>query len=83
MAVDEELESANGRVLVAAALVLAGAGVVLIVAGSIADSKALLVAAAAAVSLALVPILWWRGLLINAWHAREGTAPTAPNERPT
>jgi hypothetical protein len=59
----------NTVILVTAALVLAGTGVVLIAIGAASDSKAALVAAAVAIGLALVPILWWRGVLISEWHS--------------
>lgn len=71
--------------LVTSALVLAATGVVLIGFGAATDSQAALVAAAVAIALALVPILWWRGVLIQEWHAahpEHSTRPASPQRAP-
>ena len=63
-----DLRPTSGVVLVTAALVLAGFGIVLVVVGAATDSKGVLIVAAAAIAAALVPILWWPVLLIQEWH---------------
>lgn len=50
-------------------------GIVLLVAGAIADSTALSVAAVVAGSLSLGAALYWRSLLISSWAAQKRARP--------
>ncbi len=66
----DEPERPDARPFVLAALALAAVAIVLIAIGSAASSKGVLIAAAVFVAAALVPILWWRAVLIEDFKRR-------------